>query len=254
MINLEDPYGQRLVEEVRSIPSIGFGRSEEYQVHPVEVVMNADGINATLAVPTGAIRCVSKLTGSFNLMNIMAAVAVSEALQIPHEAVELGVRLVEVVSGRLERIDSQWGPIFVDYAHTPNALTNVLHALREITDGRIITIMGCGGDRDKGKRPQMGALAESFSDMVFVTSDNPRTENPDDIIQDILTGIQDRDMIYVEPDRQKAICTALKEAQEGDTVIIAGKGHETYQEINHAKRPFDDKKIARACLKELSGH
>ena len=265
VVNLDDPYGRRLVEEVKSIPSIGFGLSTDRRIHPVDVAMNADGINATLKTPTGSIHCVSKLTGSFNLMNILAAVAVSEALKIPHEAVELGIRQVEVVSGRLERIDSQWGPIFVDYAHTPNALTNVLQALREVTKGRIITIMGCGGDRDKGKRPLMGKEGAAGSEFVVVTSDNPRNEDPMVIIESVVQGVQahgfteltdnsDHNQLRtgcykVLPDRKEAIAWAVKNLRQGDILLVAGKGHETYQEIQGVRYPFDDRAIIREELK-----
>lgn len=265
VVNLDDPYGQRLVEEIKSIPSIGYGLSVDHQIHPVDVTMNAAGINATLQTRSGSIHCMSKLTGSFNLMNMLAAVAVSEALQIPHEAVEQGIREVEVVSGRLERIDSRWGPIFVDYAHTPNALTNVLQALREVTNGRIITIMGCGGDRDKSKRPLMGKEAAAGSEFVVVTSDNPRSEDPIDIIDHVVEGVQaqgftectensDHNQLRmggykVLPDRREAISWAVQNLRQGDILLVAGKGHETYQEIQGVRYPFDDRVVIREELK-----
>lgn len=194
------------------------------------------------------------LPGRFNVMNAAAAAVSGLLFPLDPEKVRKGLLAVKSVDGRMDGFMSDRGSrVIVDYAHTPDALENVLKACREFTENHLILVFGCGGDRDRGKRSQMGSLAEAYADAVYVTSDNPRTENPDAIIQDITEGIRSRANIIVETDRQKAICLALKEAGEGDTVLIAGKGHETYQEINHVKHPFDDKKTARSCLKALSG-
>ena len=255
LINGDDPMAPVMIQAAKE-RAVTYGiRKEEVDYQICDISYGDDKTKFFIKMKDETYCFSTHLLGRFNTINAAAAAVSGLLLDLDVEKIRNGLLAVKSVDGRMDGFMSDRGyRVIVDYAHTPDALQHVLKACREFTRNHLILVFGCGGDRDKGKRPQMGALAESFSDMVFVTSDNPRTENPDDIIQDILTGIQDRDMIYVEPDRQKAICTALKEAQEGDTVIIAGKGHETYQEINHAKRPFDDKKIARACLKELSGH
>jgi UDP-N-acetylmuramoyl-L-alanyl-D-glutamate--2,6-diaminopimelate ligase len=151
----------------------------------------------------------------------------------------------------MEGISSRRGVrIVVDYAHTPDALENVLRALRGFTGGRIITVFGCGGDRDRGKRPEMGRIASVLSDLVFLTSDNPRTEDPDAIAADVLSGVPDTRRVSAVPDREDAIRAALDEAAAGDTVLVAGKGHEAYQEILGIRHPFNDRKAVEACLME----
>jgi UDP-N-acetylmuramoyl-L-alanyl-D-glutamate--2,6-diaminopimelate ligase len=175
-------------------------------------------------------------------------------LDVPLSAVTDAVREFSGVPGRLERISDPKGThIFVDYAHTPDALKNVLKALRELDPKRILTVFGCGGDRDKTKRPIMGREVARLSDLAFVTSDNPRTEDPNQIIQEILPGIEEGGMsrgkdCIVEPDRRKAIESAIGSARPGDVVLIAGKGHEDYQIIGTTKTHFDDREVAREAL------
>ena len=272
VVNFDDPYGRRLARELEAIPVFGFGTSPDCAVHPSEVFLRAEGISAALDTPGASLAIESSLTGPFNLSNILAAVAVAERLGISAEAIQKGIAAVKVVPGRLERIDCDTGSIFVDYAHTPNALKNVLEALQMVRTGRIITVMGCGGDRDKTKRPVMGKEAAAGSDFVVVTSDNPRTEEPMEIIGQVEAGVKEygfsRHEVHengrppesrgytVICDRREAIAWAVKQLRNGDILLVAGKGHETYQEIKGVRHPFDDREVIREELKrcENAGH
>jgi UDP-N-acetylmuramoyl-L-alanyl-D-glutamate--2,6-diaminopimelate ligase len=168
------------------------------------------------------------------------------------EAIVAGVEALTRVPGRLEPVDvGQPFAVLVDYAHTDHALVNVLEAVRALTRGRLILVFGCGGDRDRTKRPRMGAVAERGADLLWVTSDNPRSEAPRAIIEEILAGVAHRDEVHVEPDRAEAIGQALASAQPGDLVLIAGKGHEAYQIVGIERRPFDDRLVAREALSRL---
>jgi UDP-N-acetylmuramoyl-L-alanyl-D-glutamate--2,6-diaminopimelate ligase len=189
------------------------------------------------------------LVGSFNLSNLLAAVGVALHLGIPPEAIQSALPRFPGVPGRMERVSlpGQDITVIVDYAHTPDGLENLLKALRPQVQGRLICVFGCGGDRDRGKRPQMGRIAATWADQVIVTSDNPRTEDPQRILQDILAGIPGFPWA-VEVDRRQAIRLAILEAQPGDTVVIAGKGHEDYQILGTEKIPFDDREEAREAL------
>ena len=269
VVNLDDPYGRRLALETESLPVLGYGLTQDCEIHPTAATVTADGISADVTTPRGQIGIASRLTGSFNLMNIMAAIAVAEKLGIPFDAVRKGIESVDVIPGRLERVLSENGTIFVDYAHTPHALKNVLEALKIIRAGRIITVMGCGGDRDKGKRPLMGIEAAAGSDFVIVTSDNPRTEDPLDIISQVEEGVrsygfarysEDSNARYstsrcynVIPERRDAIAWAVKHLKGEDILLVAGKGHETYQEINGVRYPFDDREVTQGSVEKAVG-
>ena len=195
----------------------------------------------------------SVLTGRFNASNIACAVAVARGLGIPDAAIAEGVARTRV-PGRLERVPNGKGiHVLVDYAHKSDALEKVLRTLREMKGAhRLITVMGCGGDRDRGKRPVMGRLAVELSDQVFVTSDNPRTEDPQAIIQEVLKGTQGHSNLTVEADRKRAIFAAISLARPGDIVLIAGKGHEDYQIIGRTKSHFDDREVASGSSFELT--
>ena len=189
------------------------------------------------------------LLGRFNVMNSAVAAIAGILLDLDSETIQRGIQNVHTVRGRMEGFMSQdHYRVIIDYAHTPDALENVLQACREFTSNQLIIVFGCGGDRDTGKRPEMGKIAESLADTVYVTSDNPRTEDPEKIIQDILSGMKKNEKIKIVINRKEAIRQALGEAKRGDTVLIAGKGHEDYQEVNHQKYPFDDRTIAEAFL------
>ncbi|MEA3231123.1 MAG: cyanophycin synthetase, partial [Thermodesulfobacteriota bacterium] len=206
----------------------------------------------------------SSLTGEFNLENILCAAGACAAINIAPDAIRAGIENTRSVPGRLEPVENDAGIyVYVDYAHTPDALENTLKTLKRIAAGRLICIAGCGGDRDRGKRPRMGRIAVGLSDLTILTSDNPRSEPPLAIIEDMLTGINngfrpytadtlpgptDRPGYVVEPDRRQAIRLGIGVATYGDTVLIAGKGHETYQVIAGRKNPFDDRLEAAKAL------
>jgi UDP-N-acetylmuramoyl-L-alanyl-D-glutamate--2,6-diaminopimelate ligase len=232
-------------------------------VTPGPITFSLDGLVFDVRTPRGTMHIRSKLVGRPNAYNILAAVATATALDLPFSAIEEGVRRLENVPGRFQVVSSPHDDvrIVVDYAHTDDALKNLLETARPLAQGRVITVFGCGGDRDKTKRPLMGAVAARLSDMVVVTSDNPRSEDPEQIIEDIRRGIvlpADR----VGPkghgpratpslaivDRKAAIETAVREAAAGDLILVAGKGHEKYQVIGERTLPFDDVEVARAAL------
>ena len=192
----------------------------------------------------------SPLAGLYNGYNIAGVAILAHALGLPHPTVKQALATCLGAPGRLQKLSSSDHTItaFVDYAHTPDALQNVITTVRAIASGRVITVFGCGGDRDRTKRPVMGRIAAEASDVVIVTSDNPRTESPDAIIADILAGIPQTIPCTVEPDRRAAIRLALGTAKAGDIVIIAGKGHEDYQEINGVKHHFSDVETVREFL------
>jgi len=188
------------------------------------------------------------IPGGFTVYNALCALACAVALDIPLEQAAQALERSPGVKGRMERVPIPGpGTVIIDYAHTPDALEKALLALRDFTKGRLICLFGCGGDRDRGKRPLMGAIAQRLSDVCVVTSDNPRTEPPEDIIKDILAGMEEAPL--VEPDREKAIRLALGLLEEGDTLLLAGKGHETYQEVNGEKRHMDERELVAKYAK-----
>jgi len=257
-VNLDDPHGRRLAGELRGVPRATFAvAAPDADVRPLEVETSPGGFRALMATPRGPLRIESALRGRFNLANVAGAVAVGELLGLDHEAVASGVAAVRGVPGRFEPVEAgQPFQVLVDYAHTPDSLENVLRAAREIPGARrLLVVFGCGGDRDRGKRPQMGAIARRLADLAVVTSDNPRTEDPDAIIAEILAGA-DGDAgaaeLLVEPDRRSAIALAVERAGAGDVVVIAGKGHERGQERNGVITPFDDRQVAMEVLTEVS--
>ncbi|HXJ95995.1 MAG TPA: UDP-N-acetylmuramoyl-L-alanyl-D-glutamate--2,6-diaminopimelate ligase [Terriglobia bacterium] len=253
-INIDDPWGARLLE--LAFPRlVTFGMSPEANVRPKQYSTDASRIRATLLTPEGPLDIESELTGRPNFMNIMAAVAAAQGLGIAGQAIEQGVQALRHVRGRFERVEAgQPFLVVIDYAHTDDALRNVLTTARELTRRRLIVVFGCGGDRDRSKRPLMGEAAGSLADVVVLTSDNPRSEDPLAIINDALVGVQKTGKpCILEPDRGTAIRQALDLAHDGDTVVVAGKGHETYQVFKDRTVPFDDREVARQALASL-GH
>ena len=234
-VNIGDEWGRRLADELRRLdraPLLTYGLADDAE-------LRWDGIDVK-----------TSLHGRFNRENILAAVAVSRLISIPEGAVEEGLSRLSGVPGRFESVEEgQPFRVFVDYAHTPDSLENVLRTARELTTGRLICVFGCGGDRDRGKRPEMGRIAAELSDIPIVTSDNPRSEDPHAIIDEILGGM--RGEPEVEPHRGKAIIRAIGLARDGDVVVIAGKGHEQGQEFADRKVPFDDREAAREALRRL---
>lgn len=239
VINIDDPYGQRLALEAGS-RLLSFGLSKEAHIRVTRWSMDMDGIKAEFRDDTETIEITSPLLGLINLYNIAGAVAVSRYLGVPWQTIRDALASTPPVKGRLQKVPTDKGfTVVVDYAHTPDALQKVLETLRPLTRGRLITVFGCGGNRDRGKRPMMGEVASRLSDLVIVTSDNPRWEEPEEIIKDILQGIRGQNYRIVT-DRKEAIKEALMEAQTSDTVLLAGKGHEDYQEIQGQRMPFSD--------------
>ena len=221
-----------------------YGRSCDARVR----IVDGRAKRLWLQTPVGEMALELALQGAFQLYNVAAAVSVGLALGVAPEIIAEALREVRV-PGRFEGVDcGQDFAVVVDYAHAPDGLKNVLQTARASADGRLICVFGCGGDRDRGKRPTMGALAAQLADLSVVTSDNPRTEDPDAIIADILPGMGDAPHL-VEPDRRRAIEKAIAKARPGDLVLIAGKGHEDYQEVCGVKTPFDDREVAREILR-----
>lgn len=266
VVNRDDPHGQHLSEEIAGDrPMVTFGQAPDNDVWPDVIRSDLTGLEAVLHTPQGPLSMISPLVGQHNLENILAAAGCGIALDLPLEAIQAGIAATAAVPGRLEPVADPGGRfIYVDYAHTPDALENVLRALDALRQRRIICVFGCGGDRDRRKRPLMGEIAARMSDLAVVTSDNPRTEDPLSIIEDALEGVRRAaPQIYtlnnvrnhfgqhghiVLPDRREAIGLAISVAEAGDTVLIAGKGHETYQIIGRTTIPFDDREEARRAL------
>ncbi|MGH7354438.1 MAG: UDP-N-acetylmuramoyl-L-alanyl-D-glutamate--2,6-diaminopimelate ligase [Candidatus Rokuibacteriota bacterium] len=254
VVNADDPSGAAMVAGL-DLPVLSFGLGEGARVRPTEWRSSLDGIRLSVDTSAGRVTLVSPLVGEHNVMNLLAAVATGLALGLPAETIARALGAVGAVPGRFERVDvGQPFLVVVDYAHTPDALERVLATARRLTRGRLAVVFGCGGDRDRGKRPVMGEIAARLADRVWVTSDNPRSEVPGAIIDEILAGVRRVSgadaRVAAEPDRRTAIRAALHAAAAGDTVVIAGKGHETYQLVGSEVLPFDDRDIARRILQE----
>ncbi len=264
VINLDDPRGAELVR-LTPVPVLTYGLSDGCAVRAEGIQLSPAGLTARLIAPQGEVAIDSALLGEFNVYNILAAAAAALSLGVDLAAVAAGVHSLQSVPGRLESVANSRGiSLVVDYAHTPDALGKALQALRALTTGRLIVSFGCGGDRDRGKRPEMGRIAAGIGDLVIVTSDNPRTENPAAIAAEIEVGIRasgleripsgaegrptDRGYL-VELDRRSAIRRAVALARAGDAVLIAGKGHEDYQIIGAERRSFDDRIEAAEAAK-----
>ncbi len=232
-----------------------FGVEREADLRASEVSLSLGGTRFRVQTPVGELVVESPLLGRFNVENLLAALGASLALGLPAAAVLRGLQSVTGVPGRLERVSAgQDFTVIVDYAHTDDALKNLLETVRELKPRRIITVFGCGGDRDRSKRPLMGAVASRLSEAVVVTSDNPRSEPPESIIEEILRGMNGgrKAERHVVVDRRDAIAKALDMAGTGDAVVIAGKGHETYQVLRDRTVPFDDRQVVRDLLARLA--
>ncbi len=256
VVNADDPSAAEMTRGLR-LPVISFGLGRQAHVRAVEHACTLDGIRLVADTPAGRVTVSSPLIGQYNVMNLLAAIGVGLALELPPERIGAALGRVAAVPGRFEQVRAgQPFLVVVDYAHTPDALERVLHSARRLAAGRLGVVFGCGGDRDRGKRPLMGEIAARLADRVWVTSDNPRSEPPAAIIEEIVTGVRQAggDGRYVrEVDRRAAIADALHWAGPGDAVVIAGKGHETYQIIGSAVLPFDDRDVARQILRERRG-
>ncbi|NLT95195.1 MAG: UDP-N-acetylmuramoyl-L-alanyl-D-glutamate--2,6-diaminopimelate ligase [Clostridia bacterium] len=250
VINGDDTWGQKLLSEITA-EKISYGTENDVNFKAENIIITSTGVSYRVNDNDITLQ----LTGKFNVYNSLAALAVAYSQGIPLEQAIKSLENVSGIPGRFQLIEgTQDFAVIVDYAHTPDSLINILTTAREFAQGRSITVFGCGGDRDRTKRPLMGKAAAQYSDFTIITSDNPRTEDPEKIIEDILPGVKEivgPEKYQVITDRKEAIKEALKMAKKDDIILIAGKGHETYQEINGVKYPFDDKKIAEELLKQL---
>jgi UDP-N-acetylmuramoyl-L-alanyl-D-glutamate--2,6-diaminopimelate ligase len=257
VVNVDDPYGQRIADALGGQDGLlTFAIDRDASYRAIELESGFDGSRFTALTPEGPIALRTPLPGRFNVQNVLGAVAAVRALGIPLEMIAAALPHAGRVPGRFEPVDEgQRFAVLVDYAHTPDSLENVLRAARGLTRGRLHCVFGCGGDRDRGKRPQMGEIAARLADCVVVTSDNPRSEDPKAIVQEILAGSgpTDGEHVRAEVDRRAAIALAIGAAGEGDVVVIAGKGHEQGQEFADGRKlPFDDVAVAREALRELA--
>jgi UDP-N-acetylmuramoyl-L-alanyl-D-glutamate--2,6-diaminopimelate ligase len=250
VVNIDDDYGRRLATEFGA-SALTFGRNATADIHPAaDLSISVDGLRGTVRTPRGDIRVESPLLGLPNLYNWLGAIGAAIVVGIPASAIEEGIRNLKSVRGRFERVGESTPTVIVDYAHKPDALEKLLHAVREIAGPRRLKIVfGCGGDRDRGKRPQMGDIAARLADEVIVTSDNPRGEEPQAIIDEIARGITSVNSVRIT-DRREAIARTIAEAGDDDVIVIAGKGHETYQVIGDRVVHFDDREEAEIALKK----
>jgi UDP-N-acetylmuramoyl-L-alanyl-D-glutamate--2,6-diaminopimelate ligase len=253
IVNIDDARGARVCGASR-VPVWTYAIQKPADIRAEDVRLALSGTRFTAATPHGRFPVESRLVGEHNVYNILAAIGVGLHEGLSPEIIQRGIASVVNVPGRFERVEAgQDFTVVVDYAHTDDALLRLLTAAQALKTGRVITVFGCGGDRDRGKRPKMGRVAARLSDVVFLTSDNPRSEDPAAILREIEVGVRealaDRRIRYeVIADRRAAIEAAVREAKSGDTVLIAGKGHEDYQIVGAARHHFDDREVARAAL------
>jgi UDP-N-acetylmuramoyl-L-alanyl-D-glutamate--2,6-diaminopimelate ligase len=252
VVNGDDEYGKRLNGLAKK--TVTYGLESEADITTKKFQLTFNGLTFTAQTPNGKVQVASALVGRINVYNILAAIGAAQALGLSTEIIEAGIRCLESVSGRFQRIDlGQPFFVVVDYAHTDDALENLIRTARELNPkGRIITLFGCGGGKDRTKRPVMGEVTGRLSDLTILSSDNPRTEDPLKIISDIIVGLQKTSGKYlIEPDREKAIGAAMDQARAGDIVLLAGKGHENYQILADRTLEFDDRSVARRALGQL---
>lgn len=256
IINSDDIYGRGYIEQWQGsaeLTSYGFDTEFNPDVHGRQLRMTEAGMRFQVVHGGFAFEVQSQLMGRFNAANLLGVIGMLLKQEFTSKQIQEVIPKLTPPAGRMERVMVEQGPaVVVDYAHTPDALENVLNALKQHATGKLICLFGCGGDRDKGKRPLMGAVAEQCADEIVITSDNPRSEDPEQIIQDILAGMTNQQNAVVEANRAKAIQQIIEQAKQGDLILIAGKGHERYQEIKGKKFPFDDKEQAEKALHQWS--
>ncbi|NIS10257.1 MAG: UDP-N-acetylmuramoyl-L-alanyl-D-glutamate--2,6-diaminopimelate ligase, partial [Candidatus Dadabacteria bacterium] len=255
--NYDDPYGKKIVEGIDDNTLFYSIDNPTADIYAKDIHISTDGINAIAVTPAGEVEINSELLGRHNLSNILASIACAIGSGVSAEIIAKGIANLKNVPGRLQRVSNSKGiNIFIDYAHTPDALRNVLGSVKSLCQGRLIVVFGCGGDRDKEKRAIMGTVAADIADIVIVTSDNPRSEDPEKIILDIEKGIKqaglDQHEYSMITDRYEAILKSILISEENDTIIVAGKGHEDYQIIGDRKNHFDDKKACEKALEEIA--
>lgn len=264
VVNIDDPASESIMQKVKSCRKasiITYGIDSEADVTAKDINLSCRGIKFQLVAGVAAEPCSvsikpieieSSLIGRHNVYNILASIGAALAIGIKLDDIKKGVEALKGLPGRLESIDcGQNFSVYVDYAHTEDGLENVLKSLRELKPRRIISVFGCGGNRDRFKRPRMGRISTELSDIVFITSDNPRNEEPIDIINEITKGISpEKNNYIIEPDRFSAIKKAVLDGREGDIILVAGKGHEAYQILKDTAVPFDDREVVKRVLKE----
>lgn len=253
IINVDDAFGRELVAQVPASVNVLTYTSESLSgdVCASAIETHAKGLSFVLTTPWGAGRLQSRLLGRFNVSNLLAVAASLGALGFDFVSINAALSVLDPVPGRMSRLGDEGQPlVVVDYAHTPDALEQALGSLRAHCEGELLCVFGCGGERDVGKRPQMADIAERLADRVIVTDDNPRNEDGDAIVADIVKGFRHADAIVVERDRAKAIRYAITEACASDIVLIAGKGHEPYQEVGSTRFAFDDRLVAQQVLED----
>jgi UDP-N-acetylmuramoyl-L-alanyl-D-glutamate--2,6-diaminopimelate ligase len=251
IINVDDPFGRALAARApHGVSLLRYGVEREADLVASAIETTTSGLRFHLKTPWGEGEVATRLLGRFNVSNVLAVAACLGRLGFAFDAIRDALATLGPVSGRMNRIggENALPLVVVDYAHTPDALEQALTSLRAHAHGTLICVFGCGGERDAGKRPQMGAIAEALADLVIVTDDNPRGEDGNTIVDEIVAGLENPERITVERDRRKAIALAIHAAHEGDIVLIAGKGHEPYQEIAGVRYPFDDLAVARDVL------
>lgn len=251
IINIDDEYGKKALGELNN-KIITYGIDSRGDISAEDIVISGEGTEFNLKYKDETIRIKLHLPGKFNVYNALGCIGAAIALNIPLDIIKRGLESLESVPGRSEKVNSNKGfTVVIDYAHTPDGIINILRTAREYTRGRLITVFGCGGDRDRTKRPLMGEAAGKLSDFCFVTSDNPRTEDPSKIIEDIIPGIDKTKCSYkVIEDRREAIKGAIDMGKNGDVIVVAGKGHETYQILKDKTIHFDEKEIVLEILGE----
>src|SRR6267143_419859 len=251
VLNADAEFGQPLAGLAKK--TVAYGLESDADITTKKFQLTFDGLKFAAHTPNGKVHVASRLVGRINVYNILAAIGAAQALGLSNDAIENGIRNLESVSGRFQRIDlGQPFLVIVDYAHTDDALENLIRTARELNPkARIITLFGCGGEKDRTKRPDMGEVTGRLSDLTILSSDNPRNEDPLKIISDLIVGLQKTAGKYlIEPDREKAIGMAMEEARSGDIVLLAGKGHENYQILADTTIAFDDREMARRALRE----
>ncbi len=249
VINLDDGASSKLIRSTAQ-KVITYGIDNEAMIMAKSITLTPTGTKFLLCTPNGNTEINSQLIGKFNVSNMLAASAAALVNEVPLSIVKKALETIQGVTGRFELVNHENSfSVIVDYAHTPDSLENVLTTIREFAKRKVYVVVGCGGDRDRSKRPLMAQIALKYADEAIFTSDNPRTENPDIILNDMISGVTNSEGKYqVIPDRRKAIYKAISQATEHDIILIAGKGHETYQQIGHVKHHFDDREVAKEAL------
>lgn len=250
IVNLDDHHGKQILQKTKG-EIFGYSMTDKNAtVYYISHYSDTHGMQIRLGTPLGELNLQTKLIGEYNIYNIMAAATTAISLGINDNFIVEGIQNVTNIPGRCEKYLLQTGAtVYLDYAHSPDALRKILYAIWSTHPKDLTVVFGAGGARDKGKRPEMGKAAEEYADKIILTNDNPRNEDPMDIINEILSGVSEKNQVRIIPDRREAILTALKESKSGDSILIAGKGHENYQEIKDQKLPFDDHQVIEEYLK-----